>query len=146
MTSGTLSHFGRFNTLQRQIDRLFEDMVFDRSRLDSNLAFIPAAELSQTAESIQLRLEIPGMEAKDLDVQVTKNAVSIKGERTSETKKEQNGSTRSEFRYGKFQRLIPLPVEVQNNQVSAEYKDGILTLTLPKTEAEKNRVVKVNLN
>ena len=52
---------------------------------------------------------------------------------------------RSEFRYGKFSRVIPLPVRIQNTNVTAEYKDGILNLTLPKAEEEKNKVVKVNL-
>jgi HSP20 family protein len=85
------------------------------------------------------------MEAKDLDVQVTENAVSISGERKSEAKKQENSVTRSEFHYGKFHRVIPLPARVQNTNVTAEYKDGILNLTLPKTEQEKNKVVKVNL-
>jgi HSP20 family protein len=79
-------------------------------------------------------------------VQVTQNAISIKGERKSETKTEEKGVTRSEFHYGKFQRVIPLPARIQNTNVTAEYKDGILNLTLPKAEEEKNKVVKVNLD
>jgi HSP20 family protein len=85
------------------------------------------------------------MEAKDLDVQVMADRVAIAGERRSETKTEENGRTRSEFRYGKFSRVIPLPVRIQNTNVTADYKDGILNLTLPKSEEEKNKVVKVNL-
>lgn len=85
------------------------------------------------------------MDAKDLDIQVTADAVSVSGERKSESKSESNGIKRTEFRYGKFQRVIPLPVRIQNTDVKAEYKDGILHLTLPKAEEEKNRVVKVNL-
>ena len=73
------------------------------------------------------------------------NRVAISGERKSETKSEEKGITRSEFRYGKFQRVIPLPARIENTNVTAEYKDGILELTLPKSEAEKNKVVKVNL-
>ena len=69
----------------------------------------------------------------------------IAGERKSETKTEENGRTQTEFRYGKFSRVIPLPVKIQNTNVTAEYKDGILNLTLPKAEEEKNKVVKVNL-
>ena len=80
-----------------------------------------------------------------MDVQVTENAVHISGERKSETKTEDKGVTKSEFHYGKFQRVIPLPAHIQNTNVKAEYKDGILNLTLPKTEQEKNKVVKVNL-
>jgi HSP20 family protein len=76
---------------------------------------------------------------------VTAEAVAISGERKSETKTEENGMTRSEFRYGKFRRVIPLPTRIQNTNVVAEYKDGILNLTLPKAEEEKNKVVKVEL-
>lgn len=85
------------------------------------------------------------MEAKDLDIQVMADRVAIAGERKSETETEENGRTRSEFRYGKFQRVIPLPARIQNTNVTADYKDGILNLTLPKSEEEKNKVVKVNL-
>jgi HSP20 family protein len=85
------------------------------------------------------------MEAKDIDIQVTAEAVAISGERKSEIKTEEKGMTRTEFRYGKFRRVIPLPVRIQNTNVSADYKDGILTLTLPKAEEEKNKVVKVSL-
>jgi HSP20 family protein len=69
----------------------------------------------------------------------------ISGERKSEAKTEEGGMTRSEFRYGKFRRVIPLPGQVENTQVQADYKDGILNLNIPKAEAEKNKVFKVNL-
>ncbi len=135
-----------FNTLQRQMNRLFDETLVPTNRQES-LSFlrVPAAEIQDTSDAIHLKLEIPGMEAKDLDVQVTENAVSISGERKSEAKKQENSVTRSEFHYGKFHRVIPLPARVQNTNVTAEYKDGILNLTLPKTEQEKNKVVKVNL-
>lgn len=81
-----------------------------------------------------------------MDVQVTAEAVAISGERRSQTKTEDKGITRSEFRYGSFRRVIPLPARVQNDSVQAEYKNGVLNLTLPKAEAEKNRVVKVELS
>ena len=85
------------------------------------------------------------MEPKDLDIQVMADRVSISGERKSESKSEEDGTTRSEFRYGKFSRVIPLPVKINNTKVTAEYKDGILNLTLPKVEEEKNKVVKIHL-
>ncbi|MCC0179492.1 Hsp20/alpha crystallin family protein [Waterburya agarophytonicola K14] len=100
-----------------------------------------------------LKLEVTGMEADDLDIQVMADRVAIAGERKAEIKSEVNGNTRlsaeasfrTEFRYGKFQRVIPLPARIQNTDVTVEYKNGILNLTLPKSEAEKNKVVKVNL-
>jgi HSP20 family protein len=90
-------------------------------------------------------MELPGMEAKDLEVNVTAEAVAISGERKSEIKSEEQGMSRSEFRYGKFQRIIPLPSRIQNDKVQAEFKNGVLCLTLPKAEADKNKVVKLNL-
>jgi HSP20 family protein len=109
------------------------------------VAFIPPAEMHETPEAIHLKLEVPGMEPKDLDVQVTAEAIAISGDRKSETKTQEKGMTRTEFRYGQFRRVIPLPTRIQNDKVQAEYKNGILSLTLPKAEAEKNKVVKVNL-
>ena len=127
------------NALQRQFNSLFDDVLTpDKWDNFGNLSKIPAAELTDTDDALHLKLEVPGMEAEDLDIEVMANRVAISGERKSETKSEEKGITRSEFRYGKFQRVIPLPARIENTNVSAEYKDGILTLTLPKSEAEKN--------
>jgi len=126
------------------MNRLFDELMPLSDRA-SESHFLPAAELEETPEALLLKVELPGIDAKELDVQVTSEAVAISGERKSETHSESNGIKRSEFRYGKFQRVIPLPVRIQNTAVTADYKDGILHLTLPKAEEEKNRVVKVNL-
>lgn len=146
MTLVRLNPWQQFNAIQRQINRLLDESFVPAKELDRNFIRVPAAELQETSDAIHLKLEIPGIEAKDLDVKVTENAVSVSGERKSETKTEDKGVTKSEFHYGKFQRVIPLPARIQNTNVTAEYKDGILNLTLPKTEAEKNKVVKVNLD
>jgi HSP20 family protein len=145
------------NSMQRQLNRLFDKdamfeaasnisavrdaLTFDHLGDFGNFSKIPAAELTETDDAVHLKLEIPGMEAKDLDVQVMVDRVAIAGERKSEI----NDKTRTEFRYGKFSRVIPLPVRIQNTNVTADYKDGILNLTLPKAEEEKNKVVKINL-
>jgi HSP20 family protein len=94
---------------------------------------------------VQLKVELPGLDAKDLNVEVTPESVSISGDRKSETTTETEGMTRSEFRYGKFQRIITLPAVVDNEKVVAEYKNGILHLTIPKAQSEKHKAVKVNL-
>jgi len=77
---------------------------------------------------------------------VTAESVTISGERKYETRTEENGVTRSEFRYGKFQRVIPLPTRIKHDKVQAECKNGILQLTLPKAESEQGKAVKVNLS
>jgi HSP20 family protein len=124
------------------LQRLLEDT---RVPFERDFIKVLSAELTQTDDAVYLKLELPGMDAKDLDIQVTENSVSISGERKSETKTEDKDRTLTEFHYGKFHRVIPLKIKIQNTEVTAEYKDGILNLTLPKKEEEKNKVVKVNL-
>ena len=140
--------FREVESLQKEMNRLLDRFVpTDVGNGEKvGLSFIPAAEMTETPEAVQLKLEIPGMEAKDLNVEVTADSLTINGERKSEIKTEEEGFTRTEFRYGKFHRVIPLPVQVDNTNVTAEYKDGILNLTLPKAEEEKNKVVKVSIN
>ncbi|MDZ8236918.1 MAG: Hsp20/alpha crystallin family protein [Nostoc sp. ChiQUE01a] len=137
--------WGEIGTLQRQINNLFEDTRVPSGLFDRDFLRVPAAELKETDDALHLKLELPGIDAKDLDIQVTEDAVHISGERKSETKTEEKGTTKTEFYYGKFQRIIPLSARIQNTNVTADYQDGILHLTLPKTEQEKNKVVKVNL-
>jgi len=136
--------FREIDSLQNEMNRLFDSLTpTSRSEWAGN--FVPPVEMHENGDAVYLKLEVPGIDAKDLDVQVTAEAVSISGQRQAETKTDQKGVTRSEFRYGKFQRVIPLPTRIQNDKVEANYKDGILMLTLPKAEAEKTKVVKVNI-
>jgi HSP20 family protein len=130
--------------MQRQMNRMME-RLFPGDGGRGALAYVPSAELEETDKEILLKLEIPGMEAKDLDIEVEEGSVTIRGERKTETKTEEKGLVRSEFHYGKFERVIPLPTRVQHENVKAEYKNGILSLTLPKTEEEQRKVVKVNI-
>ena len=139
MTIVRYNPWAEMNALQRQIDRMFEDV-------QAPVYKTPAAELTETDDALHLRLELPGIEAKDVDIEVTENAVKVIAERKADTQTEDKGQTRSEFHYGKYQRVIPLKVRVKNTEVIAEYKDGILNLVLPKTVEEKNKVVKVSLN
>jgi HSP20 family protein len=134
-----------FNTIQRQINRLFDEETLPSAFLDRGFSRVPAAELKETEDAIHLKLELPVIQAQDLDLQVTENAVYLSGERKSETQSEDKGVIKSEFQYGKFQRVIPLSARIENTNVTADYKDGILNLTLPKAQEEKNKVVRVNL-
>lgn len=144
-----LTHWEPFRgieSLQREMNRLFDRLVPMGNGGTPSLTFIPSAELEETDNAIHLKLEVPGMEAKDLNVEVTDESISIKGERKSESKTEEKGVVRSEFHYGKFERRIPLPTHVQTDKVQAECKNGILNLTLPKVESEQRKAVKVNVN
>ena len=131
------------STIAGQLDKLFDDIAGVAA--STNTTWKPAVELQDNGDSLTLKAELPGIEGKDLDISVTRNAVAIRGEHRYENTSEDNGLFRSEFRYGKFDRVVNLPVTVQNDKVEANFTNGILTLTLPKVETAKNRVVKVNL-
>ena len=132
------------DAFQQHLNKVFNEVLTPANVTDfGNYSKVPAAELVDTETALILKLELPGMNVADINIEATAKSVSISGERQS-TATEAN-KTRSEFRYGSFARVIPLPVQIQNTEVKAEYKDGILILNLPKAEAEKNKVVKVNL-
>jgi HSP20 family protein len=147
MTIIRYSPFREIDLLQRQFDRLIDDVFLPKeyNRNNKSNSLTPAVEMTETPEAVYLKLEIPGVEAKDIDIQVTQDTVSISGEKHQETTTETDGKTSTEFYYGKFQRVLSLPTAVQNNNVTAEYKNGILKLVLPKQEEVKSQVVKVNL-
>lgn len=143
MTLVRLHPWGAIDTFDRQLNRLFNEVLSPESWNElTDISHVPAAEISEQEEAVFLKVEIPGIEAQDLDIQVTEKTVAVSGERKST----EQGHNRSEFHYGKFRRVIPLPVRVDNTQVTANAENGILTLTLPKAEAEKNKVVKVSLD
>jgi HSP20 family protein len=148
----TLMHWQSWSdidSIRHQFDQLFDELApLARPGLikGNRATWSPAIEVKATEAEVIVRAELPGIDGKDLDVQVTRESVSISGEYKSETKSEDHQVYRSEFRYGSFRRVVPLPSAVQNDQVKADFKDGILTLTLPKVEADRPKVVKVDLN
>ena len=135
--------FTEIETLRKQLDKAFDQRAATRD--NSEAAWMPALELADAGDNFVLKAQLPGIDPKDIDVQVTREAVSLSGERRYENTDEKSGCVRSEFRYGKFYRVLPLPAPIQNDSVQAECKDGILTLTLPKVTEARNKVVKINL-
>jgi HSP20 family protein len=135
--------FTEIETLREQLDKVFDQRAATRD--NSEAAWMPALELADAGDNFVLKAQLPGIDPKDIDVQVTREAISISGERRYENRDDKSGYVRSEFRYGKFHRVLPLPAHIQNDSVQAEYKDGILMLTLPKVTEARNKVVKINL-
>lgn len=103
----------------------------------------PSLDLSETDTAVQVRIDLPGMNAKDIDIQVSGNVLTVSGQRQEE--KEEKGRTfhRIERRYGNFSRSVTMPCAVAESEVAAEYHDGVLTITLPKTEESKAHKIKV---
>lgn len=137
--------FRELEDMQRDMNRLFDNLSTTR-RAGIDLGFVPAVELEETGDHYLLHLELPGLNPEDVNIEVSAESVSISGERRTETRSEDRGVTRSEFHYGKFQRAIPLPGRINNQDVKADYQHGVLTVTLPKAEEEKHKVVKVQVN
>ncbi|MEG4407469.1 Hsp20/alpha crystallin family protein [Microcoleus sp. MON2_D5] len=135
--------FTEIETIREQLDKVFDQRAATRD--NSEAAWMPALELVDAGDNFVLKAQLPGIDPKDVDVQVTREAISISGERRYENTEEKPRYVRSEFRYGKFHRVLPLPAHIQNDSVQAECKDGILTLTLPKVTEARNKVVKINL-
>ncbi len=135
--------FQEIETLRRQMDQMFDELA--GSERQSKISWKPAIELQDIEDNLVLRAEIPGVDGKDIEVHVTREAVAISGNHQFEKKAEEKGFFRSEFRYGNFQRVIPLPVPIQNDKAHADFKNGILTLTLPKVMEARRTVVKLNL-
>jgi HSP20 family protein len=135
--------FTEIETIRQQLDKVFDQLATTRDK--SEAAWMPAMELADAGDNFVLKAQLPGIDPKDINVQVTREAISISGERRYENTEEKSGYVRSEFRYGKFHRVLPLPAHIQNDSLQAEYKDGILMLTLPKVTEARNKVVKINL-
>lgn len=131
------------NSLQRQMSRLLDDIAsWDTSQVS---IFRPAAELKDHDGSLTLRVSIPGIDRDNVDISVTRDRVKISGKFEHKKENESEGYYISEFNYGEFERTIDLPVPIKNEEVTAEYKDGVLVLELPKLEEDQNKVFKVNL-
>lgn len=106
-------------------------------------ALKPSVDLSETEKAVEVRMDLPGVKRKEIDIQINNNLLTVSGER--EVEKEEKGKTyhRVERRTGRFSRSFALPCAVAEDRVSAEYKDGILTITMPKTEEAQARKIEV---
>ncbi|AOY81110.1 Hsp20/alpha crystallin family protein [Moorena producens JHB] len=125
-------HLPDLESVHRELNRRLTHFMNSGEGGFPGMTFMPYAEIEETPKAVYLTLEIPGMEAKDLDVKLTEDSVCISGERKSAARTKGIGMVRSELRYGKFKRVIPIPAKINRNQVEAEYHNGMLKLTLPK--------------
>jgi HSP20 family protein len=104
---------------------------------------LPSLDLSETENAIQAKFDLPGIDPDEIDIQVNRNMLTVSGERKEEEEEKGRTYYRVERRTGGFSRSITLPSEVNEDEVAADFKDGVLTITLPKAEAAKARKIKV---
>ena len=139
--------FGRLSTLRDEIDRLFEEPLAEFARTSRLLSgWTPALDLHEDKDNFIAKVEVPGMKKEDIEVTLHDGALSISGERKSDEEFEGAEVYRSERFFGRFQRTVTLPAPVAADKIKAQYKDGVLTVTLPKTEEAKPKQINVQVN
>ena len=132
--------------LNSHIDRIFEEIgSFDRTVKNTKSDWLPRAELIDNPDNLTLRVYLPDVDAKQLDIEATKESIIISGDRPFQQPTEDRRYYWSEFNYGKFRRAFSLPVPIAHDRIQADYHDGILTLTLPKVIAGSKKTIKVQL-
>jgi len=135
--------FGQLTNLRDEINRLFEAPLFNGGGTAELFnTWSPALDLYEDKDNLVVQAEVPGFKKEDLDISFQDGSLTITGERKHETK-EGHDVSRSERFYGKFHRTFVLPKAVDVTKVKARYKDGILTITLPKAEEAKPRQISV---
>ncbi len=140
---GTWFRRGALGNLREEMEELFSRAFGEEIGTWSSERTVPSLDVAETDGGIEVRVDIPGMDAKDIDIQVHGNLLTISGERKEE--REEKGKTyhRVERRVGSFSRSVTLPCPVKEDAVDAQYKNGILTVKLPKTEEAKSRKITV---
>jgi HSP20 family protein len=136
---------GDFQTLQERANRIFQDSALSQfGREEEGMgSWTPLCDIYEEGDNIVVKAELPGLERDDIDVQVENNILTLRGERKREKEVKSENLFRTERFYGTFTRSFTLPVTVDTEKIRAEYKDGVLLLTMPKVEEAKPRKIKV---
>lgn len=136
----------RFPTLKEEMDKLFEDF-FGRTGfpVTTETGWIPPVDVHETKKDVVVRMDVPAIDPKDVSISIVDDKLVVKGERKIEEEHKDDTYYRSERFYGAFQRVIQLPTEVVGDKAKATYKDGVLKITIPKSEKAVPKEVKVEI-
>ena len=138
--------FRELNTLQSRLNRLFEEQA--RGASEESLtagAFVPPVDVYEDEHNITLKIEVPGIDEKDIDVRIENNTLTVHGERKFEKEEKEENFRRVERQYGSFTRSFTLPQTVDAEKVSASYDKGVLKISLAKKAEAKPKQIKVNV-
>lgn len=135
--------FDELTTLRNRMDRLWSRMTVEDEPALANWS--PTADVVETKDDIVIKAELPGIEAKNVDVQIENGVLSIQGERNAEKDTEEKGFRRIERSYGSFFRSFALPPNVEAEKIAATFMNGVLEVRLPKKEEAKPRSIKVEV-
>jgi len=142
----TLNRWEPYRTagLESEVSRMFTDL-FGRSQESNLTSWAPAVDIYENEHELVVKADLPDVKPEDLDIRVENNILTIRGERKFEKKVDEQNYLRVERSYGSFARSFALANTVNSEAIKAEYKDGVLTLTIPKREEAKPKQIKVNV-
>lgn len=133
--------------LKKEMDRLFQEF-FGKTWLPErweSIEWMPAVDISETENEIIVKADLPGVKPDDIEISLSENILTIKGEKKREEEEKKENFYRVERYYGSFMRSISLPCDVDEEKIQATYKDGVLRIVLPKKPEEKKKVIKVTV-
>ena len=141
-----LAPFREFERMRREMDWLW-DSFFERrpTKIEEQGEFLPALDLAETDNELVVKCEVPGLEPKDIVISLSDGMLTIKGEKKQEREEKEVDYHLVERSYGAFTRSIQLPKEIQGDKINASYKNGILKVTLPKSEEAKKKEIKIKV-
>jgi HSP20 family protein len=138
--------FREFSTLQDRMNRLFRDSFGEgRDEALTTTGFAPAVDVYEDEHNVTLKIEVPGIDEKDIDVRIENNLLTVHGERKFEKEEKEENYRRIERQYGSFTRSFTLPNTVDAEKVNANYEKGVLKITLAKKAEAKPKQIKVNV-
>lgn len=135
-----------FRALRDEMDQLMSRFTHDWNGGGLLRDFNPALDLSETADALEIRMDVPGMKSDDISIEVSGNNIRISGERKAEKEEKGKSYHRIERSVGKFCESMTLPCTIKDDKVQAEFRDGVLTIHLPKSEEAKTHKVKIKAN
>jgi HSP20 family protein len=145
-TIAHLEPFRGLSNLQNQFNRIFNESYRNQADDSALTTWAPAVDIYETPNELVVKADLPDVNEKDIDVRVENNLLTIRGERKFEKSVSEENYLRVERTYGAFSRSFSLPNTVNAEAIGAEYKNGVLTVNLPKREESKPRQVKVTVN
>ena len=137
--------FGVFGSLQREVDRLFDDFARSTLAMAGNGGLMPSMDITETEKEFVITAELPGLERKDVEISLEDNVLTIRGEKKSETKPDDKNKNVhvSERSYGVFYRVLELPTKVDPSSVQATMSKGVLKITIPKPARPESKKIEV---
>lgn len=142
----TWEPFRELNTLHDEMDRFFASLWPNGEREAAvGAVWAPTIDVYEEKDQYVIKAELPGVKREDVTLSVEQDVLTIKGERRYEKEEKEEGFLRKESAYGAFQRALQLPQSVKTEAVNAEFKDGVLKITLPKADVAKSREIKIDV-